>query len=335
LTLPQADTSVNKKKKPTAIQSGAPGEAALDPIVSEILANAPLLADIIRNALTATPSPVQVSAPAVTGGQDANLEEPDFGDADPLVYNVRSTPSRSTGPAAIYCKPRSFRSLITPTTRARIYALGYVELSDLLPVGEIKVREEFNLLQRADGGLAIGPKKQPRILRDVTEWSLVFNRYASVLLETHPQLAVDLADYQAFIFSLARDYHPPNLAIAYDKEFRSEFAQSVVEFAEPHNRDLFARIFHQAPITFCGLCRSRSHKTESCSTHGGRSFPTGGSSRHSPGGGGREGQTCHSWNLGECSSKFGEGRCRYPHKCDRCSGAHKSRDCKERKNSDR
>jgi len=311
------------------------------------MACAPLLAEIISNALSpnptlalpapqaqaSTPTPVQAptAMPHALGGE---VEEHDWGNIDPSVHNVNPTP-RLGGPAAAYCKPRSFRALITPTMRARIHALGYVELSELLPVGEVKLLEEFKLAQRADGGLDIRPKKRPRILRDVTEWGLAFNRYASVLLETHPHLSVDLADYQAFIFSLARDYHPPNLAIAYDKEFRSEFAQSVVDFSEPHNRDLFARIFHHASTTFCGLCRSRLHKTESCTIHGGPSFLSGSSSQHSRGGGIREGQTCHTWNLGSCSSRYGEDSCRYLHKCDRCSGAHKSRDCIKATSSDR
>ena len=313
-----------------------------DPVVLQILANAPLLADIIRNAMSGNPTPSR-STGRTTGSSstraravptvevDSDSDEHDGGDADPRAYNRDSIPSRSTGPSAIYCKPRSFRSLITPVMRARIDALGYVELSDLLPVGEIKSDEEFKLTQRGDGSLDIRPKKRRRILRDVTEWGMAFNRYASVLLETRPDLSVDLADYQAFIFSLARDYQPPNLAIAYDKEFRAEFAQSFVDFSEPHNRDLFSRIFHQAPITFCGLCRSRSHKTETCPTHRGPSF-SGSSSAQRPWATGEpEGKMCRSWNSGSCTSKFGEGKCRYLHKCERCSGAHRARDCDERR----
>jgi hypothetical protein len=181
--------------------------------------------------------------------------------------------------------------------------------------------------------------KQPKtIIRNMAEWGQAWSRFTVVLMEKFPDLTPHLLKYQGFIFSLATDYHPAELAIAYDRAFRKQLGHSrSPAYNEPNNLS----VFRTAIGAVCGLCSSRLHSTENCTEikteipprfvkpepSVGPRAPLFNPSAPHPQQGGQE-QFCFGWNRsGVCGSKYGSQHCRFSHKCERCHGSHQSRDC--------
>lgn len=239
----------------------------------------------------------------------------------------------------------SSRSLSYPQLRARAQALEYVDLAGFLTAEVVASRKESFSLQSVNGVLTMRAKKPKAIIRSMTEWGQAWARFTLVLMEKFPELANHLAKYQGFIFSLAMDYHPAELAIAYDRAFRKRLGLSrSPAYSEPNNTRIFLSVFRTAVGAVCGLCASRSHSTENCTeikteiprrfakiesgvqqNNVSRTFLSPNTSRSQQGG---QGKFCFGWNRsGTCGSKYGSGQCRFAHKCERCNGAHQSREC--------
>ena len=234
------------------------------------------------------------------------------------------------------------RSLSYSQLRARAQALEYVDLAGFLDSEVIASRKESFSVQSVNGVLTMRAKKPNTIIRSMVDWGQAWARFTVVLMEKFPELTPHLLKYQSFIFSLAADYHPAELAIAYDRAFRKQLGLSCSPaYNEPNNLSIFLSVFRTAIGAVCGLCSSRAHSTENCSeikTEVPRRFikPEPGvgprASQFNPSAprpqqGGQE-KFCFGWNRsGVCGSKYGSQQCRFAHKCERCHGSHQSREC--------
>jgi hypothetical protein len=236
----------------------------------------------------------------------------------------------------------SSRPLTYSQLRARAQALEYVDLAGFLTSEVVASRRESFSIQSVGGVLTMRAKKPKTIIRSMAEWGQAWARFTLVLLEKFPELATHLVKYQGFIFSLATDYHPAELAIAYDRAFRKNLGLSCSPaYSEPNNPTIFLRVYRTAISAVCGLCSSRSHSTENCSEIStqiparfkpDQSSPRSDIVRVSPAHTSdthAQGQKfCYGWNRsGVCGSKFGPDRCQFKHKCALCEGDHQSRRC--------
>jgi hypothetical protein len=226
--------------------------------------------------------------------------------------------------------------------RACAQALEYVNLAGFLDSEVVASRKESFSVQSINGVLTMRAKEPKTIIRNMAEWGQAWSRFTVVLMEKFPELTPHLLKYQGFIFSLATDYHPAELAIAYDRAFRKQLGRSCSPaYNEPNNLSIFLSVFRTAIGAVCGLCASRLHSTENCTeikTEIPRRF-----AKPEPGAGpwapqfnptasrpvqGNRETFCFGWNRsGVCGSKYGSQLCRFAHKCERCRGSHQSRFC--------
>ena len=227
--------------------------------------------------------------------------------------------------------------------RARAQALEYVDLSEFL-IAELTLpgQESFSL-QPVNGVLTVRSNKPKVAIRHMVDWGRAWGRFMEVLIEKYPELGVCLSKYMAFIFSLANDYRPAELAIAYDRAFRQDLGITCSPaYHPPRNMTIWLGVFRTAPSAFCGLCSSRAHSSENCpeikpdaqrfktvaQRSKGGSLSSISSSAEQTGS-----QVCYSWNRsGGCTAKYLP--CRFVHKCEHCEGDHQGSLCKAPASSD-
>jgi hypothetical protein len=133
----QAGTLAARKQKAPPKQTTGQGGASDDPVVSLFLANVPLFADMVRDALSDNPTLTQPMAALAMPAMEVDDRDVDHSNGPHSgishewhhpAYSTQPVTSHVLDSSATHCKPRSFRALVKPAIRARIHALGYVEL---------------------------------------------------------------------------------------------------------------------------------------------------------------------------------------------------------------
>jgi hypothetical protein len=157
--------------------------------------------------------------------------------------------------------------------RARAQALEYIELSEFLLTESKSPGHESFSLQPVNGVLTVRSNKPKISIRNMIDWGRAWGRFMEVMIEKFPELGVCLSKYMTFIFSLANEYRPSELAIAYDRAFRQDLGITCSPaYHPPRNMTIWLGVFRTAPSAFCGLCSSRSHSTENCPEIGSNSL---------------------------------------------------------------
>lgn len=142
-----------------------------------------------------------------------------------------------------------------------------------------------------DGRLVLTsqPKKHKRQLEDIVSWCEAFSIYTLALTSTFPNRWRDLLQYKLLILRTYRQFSG-RAWLEYDQAFRQFTSASNLTDWSKLNPELYN--FHTAGSS------ARLHSNN----------------------------ICKSWNRGRRTSPHSP--CRYPHKCSKCSGAHKAVDCK-------
>lgn len=228
----------------------------------------------------------------------------------------------------------------------------FTEMSELLPeywgfVSGAKSEEDESLQARRI------PAQKKRKVTDIDTWLQCFGTYIAVMAGGSPEAVPELIAYQLFILGASQDYE--GLAwVTYDAAFRRQAAATGNRQWSRVNPSLHSICFAGAAkrAVRCDLCLSRTHQTRDCalvsdpdpemgtrlrlleaalsaltwkqatSTSGATQARAVTSPRqYSPYGG--EPEPCRKWNEKRC----GYRRCRYPHVCSECGGAHPAVEC--------
>ncbi len=175
--------------------------------------------------------------------------------------------------------------------REKILKLEFVELDQMFePVGK-KLKHDKNRIVISTNekeGVDIANEKDERVIAGKYQWSHCFRIYSAVLLTKYPQWAIPLLQYNHNICRTADKYDWQAVA-AYDRAFRNQFADD--------------------PVSNCW----EKVDMQLWSTELLFNIPKGDSKPSKPFRSGD--RVCYEFNRGSCTHP----RCRFLHKCDKCS----------------
>ena len=168
--------------------------------------------------------------------------------------------------------------------------------------------------------------KQPgNRVTGLATWLEAWNRFAGVVLVTHPKRALEMLKYQTLVSSAFQDY-PPEACLEYDRCFRQLAAKDKNIKWDKYKEDIFIWCFSPKPAS-AGSGNQNAWEPRSSFRHNrtimSRLGPPQDSSTHTPSGA----EICIRFNTTRGCSK-GE-TCKYTHVCSRkgCHGDHPAGKC--------
>ena len=241
-----------------------------------------------------------------------------------LTEAYKASSNSLASPAAQFASGHGFPP-IPKKLADRILAGEFVDLADLPPakgkVRPLSTPEGSVLLVHAHDFI-----QQKRLIPDLATWVQSFSLYTAVLCSKSPERLTDMLGYMCQITRASQRFKWPSWVI-YDQNFRQEAADRDIKVWSQMDPSLFAQCFTgQAKGTesWCKTCHSLDHSSDLCPLKPPVNKRPRSSTYPSP-----PQETCKRYNKFNGNCNFGN-RCRYAHKCLKCSGDHPASACSKK-----
>ena len=245
-----------------------------------------------------------------------------------------------------YNLPGELPGMLTHNIISKIISLQYFDLSSLLPSNLAQARhtQQIRVHVGGDDGQQLLVSRRPQTkkpISSISDWTLAFCTYASVLTTVDQTRGPDLFEYARIIVQAEREYKNDSW-LRYDTAFRTRAANCHIVRWANIDSTLWNRAFSgmSKESACCSICLDTNHSINECPL-----YTQGPAPRRNTGSAGPSTfsgsipsptitrQVCLNWNRGKCRFP----NCRRAHVCatQGCGGDHRYSDCPKRRHSPR